>query len=601
MTYLTGDDDAGLLGWADSLSLIGWEPPALIGQFDPSTSPIGGPVGERVCILTATLYPDWTNQSVPVVAGEAPAIGNHPIGGFPFGAALSMPGPVQLRLADTNFVTADTDTLYPSMGFDDRVIDPGSIGFSLPLTPVGSAAIESKYGSVVIDNTDAFFDTLLDQATAVSQALKIRLGRVGYDTSTFVTLFNARITNVGLTETQATLDLQDPVLYAQNAYPTTVYTGAGGANGDADLEGVVKPVVLGRVWNMSPVLINAVGLIYQAHDGAISSVSGVFDGGVPLTFSANYASYTALAAASLTGGQYATCLAAGLIRVGGTPAYALTAHVDGSSLAGNTIPSIVGRLLTQLGTQIDIAINAGSLSILPGWVAGWMWTEPFTLAEAISRFVGDGGCHWGADADGVVRILKLEPPDADAVVASYDMHDMDIERAPMPPGYEGIHQRQQVQYLKNWTVQDASSLAATASAPAGRQREWRTSLSTVSVTSRNAIDPEVLQTSLASATDAASLGATLLTLHGTPRQCFTMDAKLFGVLPKLGDTVAVRYPRFGLAGGLVFRVVAIDISLSDNAQKLLLWGGLPTVDPAGSIVDFSTPAAGQYLPLLIED
>lgn len=428
-----------LLGWSGGDLLSAWEVSPLPGMLDPSSHPLGGAVSERVYILTATLYPDWTNQT-PVTSSAVASIGSHPIASFPFGVTVAGPGPVELRLADMDMTTSSIDTLYPNTFFDGRVIDPGSISFSLPLTPVGSSAIEAKFGSVVIDNTDAAYDTLLDTSSAISQALRIRGGRRGFDTGTFATLFNGRITSVGIDEDRVTLEVQDSILYANNLYPTTVYTGLGGADGDSDLAGVVKPVVLGRIWNMSPVLINAAGLIYQVHDGAITSVIGAYDGGVSLTFTSNYASYSALAAASLSGGQYATCLAAGLIRVGGTPVYALTAYVDGSNLAGNTIPSIVTRLLTQLGSQLDIPISTGSLSVLPGWVAGWMWTEPFTYAEAISRFVGDGGCHWGTDTDGAIRTIQLlAPTDAD-VTAEYDQHDiMSIARAPLPQGLSLIH------------------------------------------------------------------------------------------------------------------------------------------------------------------
>lgn len=567
------DDGEDLLGWGDDVALLGWTGPLIPGSIDPSDLPLGGPVSDRVYTLTATLYPNWDSQSAPITDAATPAIANHPISGFPFGAGVAGPGPAILRFASRDFTTADDDTLAPSTFFDGRVNDPGSIGFSLPLVPVGAAAIETKAGSVTIDNTDGVFDTILDQNAAISQALLIQGGRTRFDTGRFVTLFNGRITGIGMTETEVTIELQDPVLYAQNHYPTSIYTGLGAAAGDPELEGAVKPVVLGRVWNMSPVLINAVSLIYQAHDGPISSVSGVYDGGVPLTFAANYGSYSALAAATVAAGRYATCIAEGLIRVGGTPAFALTADVDGSSLAGNTIPSIATYLLNQLRSQLGIEINADSLSVLPGWIAGWVWTEPFTLAEAISRFIGDGGCHWGADAAGTVRVLQLTPPDPNAIAATYDVNDIDqIERAPLPGGYEAIHQRRQVQYRRNWTVQGDSSLAATASARAGRQREWRTSLVTVPVSARNAIDPDVLETSLYSVGNAESLGSYLLRLHGTSRQMFSLETRIFGTLPKIGETVAVDYPRFGLAGGAVFRVVAVDMRLADGALNLLLWG-----------------------------
>lgn len=569
------EDGADLLGYDDGAGLMSYGAlaPTIPGRFDTSDDPLGGRVGERVYLVTATLYPDWTNQSPATGDGSVMAIANHPIAGFPFGADLGAPVATELRLASQNFATLADDPDLPSAWFRGCVTDPGSISRSLPLTPVGAAAIDTSIGQVVLDNTNGAFDTIFDQTAAISQSITIRGGRIGIDIADFVTLFTGRVTGLGVDEETATLSLQDPVLYAQNLFPTSIYTGLGAADGDAELEGVVKPVVLGRVWNMSPVLINAASLIYQVHDGAIAAVTGVFDGGVALTGGTNYASYALLAAASLSGGQYATCLVEGMIRVGGTPAYALTAHVDGASAAGITTRSIAQWLIGQIETQLEVDVDDAGFAALPAWTAGWVWADAFTLAEAVSRFVGDAGYHWGADVDGTIRALQLDAPDAGAVVRTYRAADiMGLERAPLPQGYEGIHQRRQVLYQRNWTVQDDSALAATAATRAGRQREWRTAMATATITSRNAIDPAILETSIYAAAHAGALADHLIDLHGEARAMFWLSTEVFGTIPRIGETVRVAYPRFGLGDGDLFRVVAINLSLAEGGMKLLLWG-----------------------------
>lgn len=572
------EDDGPLLGWLDDEPLLAWfdtDIPTVPGLVDAVGGPLGGPVGERVYTISATLYPDWGDQGAPTAETIAPAVANFPVAGLPIGTDFSGTPPFILRAATMGFATLADDPDLPSVYWDDRVRDPGSLSLVLPLVPVGDAAIQTTVGRAVLDNTDGAFDVVLDTNSAVSHALDIKCGRLGAYLEDFVTIFRARITGVGLTETEATLDLQDPVVYAQNLYPTTIYTGAGGAAGDAELEGIVKPVVLGRVWNMSPVLINAVGLIFQVHDGAVSAITGVFDGGVALTFSANFASYAALAAASVTAGQYATCLAAGLIRVGGTPAFALTAHVDGHSSAGITVRSIATWLVGQLDTVLELDVDAGSFAVLPLWTAGWVWADAFTFAEAISRFVGDGGYHWGADTTGLIRALRLDPPNATgSVTASYSTEDIfGIERAPLPGGYEGVHHRRIVRYRKNWTVQSDGELAATAANRPARQREWKTSIATVAIVSRNAIDPPVLDTSLADSAAAGELATHLLNLHGAPRRMVQMETRVFGSsIPRLGDQVRITYPRFDLRDGKVLRAVALDLRLAESASHLLLWG-----------------------------
>lgn len=576
------EDDAELEGWYDSENTLlgvgtgdGELGTYLPGGIDAVGGPIGGPVGERVYLVSTTLFQDWNNQSVPAANASTQAVANHPIAGFEFGSGLSPRTSVTLRFASMDWVARADDPHLPSTFWDGRVIDPGSLNLTLPLTPTGTSAIETTIGRVVLDNTDAALDTLLDLNSAISQSIDISVGRIDSWVVDFKTVFHARITGIGMTETEASLDLQDPVIYAQNFYPTTVYTGLGGLGGDEDLEGVMRPVVLGRVWNMSPILINAVALIYQAHDGPLTAITGVFDGGVPLAFSANYGNFAALEAATVAAGEYATCLNQGLIRVGGTPAYALTANIDGHSAAGITVSSIAGWLVDQLNLQLEIDISGASFSSLPDWTAGWMWTEPFTFAEAISRFTADAGYHWGADITGAVRALQLTGPvyDFDSVEAYYTADDIvSLERAALPAGYEGVHHRRLVKYGKNWTVQDDSALASTAANRSMRQRGWRTAVASVSTTSRNAIDPPALETSLAVNSSALALATTLTGLHGVPRRMFSLETRIFGSIPRIGSTVVVTYPRFGLGGGSVFRVVAIDLRLAEGSMQLLLWG-----------------------------
>lgn len=148
---------------------------------------------------------------------------------------------------------------------------------------------------------------------------------------------------------------------------------------------------------------------------------------------------------------------------------------------------------------------------------------------------------------------------------------MEIERVALPDGFDGVHHRRIVRYAKNWTVQQGQ-LATTAVNKALRQREWKTAMATRSTGSRNAIDPPVLDTSLGSKAGASALAERFLDLHGTYRRMYAIDMKIFGTPPKLGSTIHVTHPRFGLASGDIFRVVDMDLRLSESAARLLVWG-----------------------------
>ncbi|MGH2173878.1 hypothetical protein ACQ1Z4_14290, partial [Enterococcus faecalis] len=85
----------------------------------------------------------------------------------------------------------------------------------------------------------------------------------------------------------------------------------------------------GSPQNISPVLLVPASLIYQAHDGAMQSIDAVYDRGAPLTGAGDVADYAALAAASVSSGQFKTCLALGLFKLGSAAAGTVTADVKG--------------------------------------------------------------------------------------------------------------------------------------------------------------------------------------------------------------------------------------------------------------------------------
>ena len=443
---------------------------------------------------------------------------------------------------------------------------------TLPLVPVDRAKAEIRLGQIRIANTDGLFDTILDTRTVISLPIEIKAGKQGIFVEDFLTICVARITSIGMTLDELTLDISDPATYAQNLFPVTYYGGTGGADGVEELDGIMKPVVIGTVWNVEPTLVDPVRLIYQIHDGTMISVSGVFDGGVALTFDANHISYATLEAASVPAGKYATCLNAGMIKIGSTPVFAVTAHAEGHSLAGNDTRSISTWLMERLDTILNLDVDMASFAALPEWPAGWVWWEPFTFKEAIDRFVGDAGYHWAGDVSGPITAQRLEPPEDGPFVWALDEADIiDIERAQAPDGFGGPHKGRVIQFHRNWTIQ-TGALAATAVNKPFRNREWRTVRQTVAVEGSNAIDPPVLTTSLADRDNAATLSDRLLDLHGVPRRFFYVDTKVMFSLPALGSAGTLTHPRLGLGSGAVFRIIAATIDLSESSIRLLVWG-----------------------------
>jgi hypothetical protein len=155
---------------------------------------------------------------------------------------------------------------------------------------------------------------------------------------------------------------------------TLKYAGTGGAEGDANLKDKVKPFLLGRKFNVEPVLINAVDNVLQFSGyGEIQAVTALFERGSAFgASSGNYATYAALVAATIAPGHWATCLAQGMVRLGAPPYSVITGDVDGDK-AGGTWRRKTGEIIQRIASNSGVSgslIESASFTALDTALAG---------------------------------------------------------------------------------------------------------------------------------------------------------------------------------------------------------------------------------------
>lgn len=360
-----------------------------------------------------------------------------------------------------------------------------------------------------------------------------------------------------------------------------LYTGAGGAEGTAEIEGKPKPLCFGRCRNVSPVLIDPTNLIYQIHDGVIFAVDDVFDRGAALTDSTNdAANYAALAALSVSAGQFATCKASGLLKLGATPDGLVTADVRGDADPDyqNTLDTIALRLLRNRAGVASRFINPATFAgaaTTGGEMGIWVGAgETPTTADVLDRLMAAVAGWWGPARDGRIRAGRLSAPESrtpadhlDAV----DILEMEPEPAPVP------RWRQRVSYQRNWTEQRGEDLAGSVTA-ARRQfltepvRAVTAADAAVRLRHLNALDPDPLPTLYENASDAQTLANYLVALHGPDRRIFNATLQERGYLRDLNSFVHVTWPRHGLSGGKMFAVIGIREDADRGQTILRLWG-----------------------------
>lgn len=406
---------------------------------------------------------------------------------------LPMPlpgGEIDLRSSMHTTIQGATTTIYPaatvsrSTAPDD--VPPnlwvpgrfdGAINYELQLFDGAdpTSGISYRAGNLDIEDPEGELDGLRGLGWDAA-ALTILRGDPSAPFSTFQPV--ARMTTAGLLYDvrRKQLNIRDLAwVLTQAELHGNRYGGTGGLDGDASLAGVIKPYAIGKVFNVTPKAIDAANLIYQVSCSSIRGVDAVRDGGIPLAGSTNRSTYESLVAFTVPPGHYATCLAAGLIKVGSTPQFDLTVDLDGDNdvVNGHTYPStraqIARRIATARGsfqlddvTQIDGRSYRDLEQYQPATL-GYFWDSEITKADALTE-VMRGCLGWwiirinGRLAFGQISDPAYSSPNFSLEFPSRGSGEVRVGELAMTD-YKPPRRQTQMGWAKNYTVRATSQLA----------------------------------------------------------------------------------------------------------------------------------------------
>ena len=370
------------------------------------------------------------------------------------------------------------------------------------------------------------------------------------------------------------------------------YGGTGGADGDASLAGRIKPIAIGDVFNISPVLINATGLIYQVSCTSVLAIDAVKDGGAALAVDADYATYALLAAAVVASGHYATSKALGLFKLGATPVYLITADVrgDNDTINGITYPhtraSIARRIATGRGNirlsdpdEIDLAAFE-YLEQYQSATLGYFWDGEISKAAAIAEVMA--GClgWWTMRISGKLAVGQLEDP-ATAVplfALAYPSAANDTESRldePAMTDYQPPRRATLMGWRRNYTPMSANQIAGAAAADAAilQAASRLVTADDPWVSSGYPTAPVVTVAGGFSSQSAATLEANRqMRLLRTRREVFEIPAVLDPFGDYAGRVISITdAERLGL--GAAWRGFCSGVAVNGGAKIILkLWG-----------------------------
>lgn len=494
-------------------------------------------------------------------------------------------GVERLRFATRTLTTGPADT-PANTTYLGRLLDTGMFARSV-LEGGGIVGRPSTgVGSFSLNNQDGRLDALINYgfdgrpfvlreisgASPLQGATVLRGVLAGIDTQDAWASLRLRMRD-------RTAVLQTLLLTARYAGTTT---SAGlGIEGDASLADQIKPLVLGSVTNIAPKAVNLFDLVYQVSVAAVSRIVA-YDGAVPLAAGPDFPTVPALLAWAQVPGQYATCLAAGLFRLGGAPAFTVTADVvEGAALSDRSAARVAARMLDRLGipaAERDAASFDAVHTLNPAEVGIFIDAET-NAQDLIGQVFGSIGAALVPTAEGVFQAVGIGAP-AGEPVATFGLRSIqggDLSLAAGPdsggvPAWSVV-----LTYGRVWQTMAAADLNRSGiSAERKALLETATRKATAqdaAVRTAHPLAAEVtIDTLLTRQADAQAEAARLLALLKVRRDRLTLTVPDTKGRRALGDVVSLALPRFGFDAGKLFRVVSRQDDFRKRTVQLGLWG-----------------------------
>lgn len=427
------------------------------------------------------------------------------------------------------------------------------------------------FGELVLNNLDGGLDQFIDRAFN-GHPIVIRLGGVGLTFDEFGVIFTGVIEQVIFDFDNVKVVFKDNLFKLDFPIQLTRFAGTNsGSTGNEglpdDIAGRPKPLCFGKCLNITPVPVNTSALRYQFHaDGVVQAVDAVYDEGVLLTLTTDYA----------------VDLTNGIIDLVATPAGQVTADVRGDATDSGYIDSvsdIVNRILTN---KTDLTLDSASFTQLntdDGSTVGIYidGNQETKIVDAVDELLTSIGAAGSTGRDGDYKVFALKAPSGTAVETFTTDQILDIKLIRSPDQDKGIPAfRLSFNYAKNYTVQDRGSLASgvTEARVAELSREFRTEEVTDNTVKDDYLNsPVIVRNSLM--TESSEAATTASRIHGlfkVKRKFFQLQVKTKALTLDINDVITIDIDRFGLSGGQDFRILKIREDIRNSVADLLVWG-----------------------------
>ena len=485
-----------------------------------------------------------------------------------------------IKVSDRGWIQEPRDTgaeeVYPP-----RLLEPPAVERFIPVYPGEGRRSQIEAGELRLRNVDGALDSIAGEWAIGGREVKLIRAphrRPNHaERSTWVEVASLRASEAFEGTDTLRMPLRSAAADLLGA-ANSLYTGAGGAEGDASLRGVSKPRIFGFVRNVQPTLVDAANRIYQLHDGEVEEIVAVRDLGGLLELKENEDSYASLVADSPATGKYTSFKGGGFIKLHDDPVF-LTADVRGSTFGGYaSTAALVAAQILQVAGGVASA-TASTFSTWPNTEVGIIVREG-TAEDAMDRLAAALGSVWwgpntlGEFGGGVIT----SPESATIIIEPYMLLDAPQETSgSTPPWWRLRVAYQEIDVTQEGSDVSDSPLVSDKDFYSKKRRYAVASDANVKIRYPLAVDGPELPGVIESKTAASTLAESLLTIYKAPRRTWT--ARIgpragninWWALP-VGTVVKLKWPAIPTLAGEGKDFLVRGISARGDYAELELWG-----------------------------
>jgi hypothetical protein len=490
-------------------------------------------------------------------------------------------------------VWLSSGTYSRSFGGNHVVYQPritGGFNTSQDMFTSGSLSAEAKFtvSEITLNNCDGWLDRIVNGEWS-AQPIEIFYGSKSDDFETFLRLYKGIVEQTVFNRESITLRIRDNKSRFKTGIQSRFFTGSGfDVEGIAAMKGLPKPVCLGSVSNVTPVLIDPLGNIYAVHYGTIQNITAVYFGG--------------LAATEGVGNDYLYTPGDAFFELLTIPPanFSLTCDVEGH--AGDGFIETPGDLLRYCALEAGLSANEidqGALDLLPVTPLGIYITEATPIRDVMSAITESFGGYWVIGPDNVLSAGVLERSHI-ATGAVLESQVMEISKIAAPSPVSSLT----INYRRNYTKMSETNIAgALKSTGSGFEDEDLYTYLLSDSDSITELDPGVrdmyelsrmvtIKSLMQIDADVVTEGKRLIELYSRRMAVYEVLTATIDNDLKLGQTVRLKTDRFDLDADRVFTLVGVRLDTHIHSMTLSLWGDVEAQSPLAASTLLSLGAEG---------